>query len=438
MFVALGFLLSLIALASAAPFVDGDILPSLAALLAAGGLVAIAYRLPPFEAERFGALSRPLAIAAAVPAALVVLQMAPLPPLLSGLAHPVWASVKAGFSIPVAASISVDTGATAMALLGYLTLVGAMLLAMATTINRDRAEAVLIALTAATTAISLAALAIQLFGTPRAAASEEALDCACLGVILAAACAVLAFERHETRRAKLGLLDVKFIYPMLASLAALLICAAALVAARSGSLIFAACCGLGMFIAVFLVRRLSLGRWGAGAIGITASVIVIALVSGAAGTNPDPRLAFVKKDPVTIELTQRILADAPFLGVGAGAFSSILPIYQIGNSQEREAVTAATKLSIEMGRTALWAAVIAAAVAVAVLLRASAKRGRDSFYAAAAASCLVSLIVLAFVNVRLFGLAVPFLAVIILGLGVAQSQGRIATPRRDTPRFAQG
>jgi hypothetical protein len=159
---------------------------------------------------------------------------------------------------------------------------------------------------------------------------------------------------------------------------------------------------------------------------LTASVIVVALMTGAAGSNSDPRLAFVKKDPATLELTQRILADAPFLGVGAGAFSAIVPIYQFGDfeGQDRRAVTAAAKLSIEMGRTALWTALTAAAVAVVALLRASAKRGRDSFYASAAASCLVTLIVLAFVNVGLFGATLPILSAIILGLGIAQTQGR--------------
>ena len=437
MFVALGFLLGLIAFAAVTLFADGDLLPLLFPFLAAGGIFAFALKLPPFEAERFASLVRPVAIGAAFPALFMLLQMAPVP---TGVAHPVWASVGAGFSIPVWGSISVDIGATALALLRYLTLVGAMLLAAAVTINRDRAEITLVALTAAAVAISLAQLAMASFGALRPAASEEALDCACLGVTLAAACALLVFERHETRRAKLGLCDAKFIYPMLASLAALLICAAAIGSARSGSLIFAACCGLGMFCAVFLVRRLNLGRWGAGAIGLTATVIVVALVSGAAGTNSDPRLAFVRKDPVTLELTQRILADAPVVGVGAGAFSSILPIYEFGDvaAPERGAVTAAAALSIEMGRAALWAAVIAAAAAVVALLRASALRGRDSFYASAAASCLISLIVLAFVNVSLFGATLPVLAAAIFGLGVAQSQGRVAPPRREPQAFPPG
>ncbi|VTZ50085.1 conserved membrane hypothetical protein [Methylocella tundrae] len=425
MFVALGFLLGLVALSSVMPIVDGTMLPSFLPLLAAIGLVLVAVRLPPAEASRFGALVKPLVIGAAIPALWILFQMAPVP---AGLAHPVWASVKAGFPSPVSGSITVDIGATAMALVSYLTLVGAILLATAVTINRDRAEIVLITLTGATTLLSIGLLATSIFGMAHPAAREELLDCACLGVILASACACFVYERHETRRAKLGYGDARFVYPLLASLAAFLISATAVAISRSGSVIFAACCGVGLFGAVFLVRRLSLGRWGAGAIGLTASVIVIALISGAAGTASDPRLAFVRKDPATVELTQRILADAPFFGDGAGAFSSILPIYQFGDdgAQERKAVTAAAKLSIEMGRTMLWAAVIVAGLAVVLFLRASAKRGRDSFYAATAASCIVSLIALAFINTGLFGPTLPVLSAVIIGLGLAQSQGRNA------------
>ncbi|ACK49063.1 hypothetical protein Msil_0080 [Methylocella silvestris BL2] len=426
MFVALGFLLGLIALCLVTPFVDGAALAAFIPLLVAVGLLLVALRLPPLETARFGVLVTPVVLGALIPAIWILLQMAPAP---APLAHPVWASVKAGFPTPIWGSISVDIGATALALVRYLSLVGALLLTTALTINRDRAEVTLTALTAAATLISLAFIVIEAVGAPSSAdLREEAQSCACLGVVLAAACACLIYERHETRRAKLGFSNAKFIYPMATALIAFFICVAAVVLAHSGSLIFAASCGLVMFVAVFSVRRLNLGRWGAGAIGITGAVIVLALVTGAAGSNSDPRLAFVKKDTATIELTQRILADTPFFGDGAGAFSSILPIYQFGDAegQERRAVTAAAKLSIEMGRVILWGAVIAALLLAVDFIRAAGKRGRDSFYSAAAASCLVSLVILAFVNVSLFGPGLPLLAAIIVGLGLAQSQGRSA------------
>jgi len=432
MFIALGVLLGLISLCPIILAVDGSILPCLIPLLVALGLILASIKLAPGEAQRFANLTKLFVIGAAIPAIWILLQMLPLPlsrtqPLttISELAHPVWKSVSAGFRHGVNGSITVDIGATAIALVRYLSFVGVVLLATAATINRDRAESVLVSLTAATVLIALIAASSDLFGFGLRA-RDEAFDCAGLGVILSAACAALVFERRETRRS--GKSDARFRFGALASFVAFVICAAAIVAARSGSLIFAPSCGLVMFCAVILVRRLDLGRWGAGAIGVTASVIAIALVTGAAGHSSDPRLAFVKKDAASVELTQRILADAPFLGDGAGAFEALLPIYQSTDpgAGEGEAVTAAAKLSIEMGRPMLWLAVLAATIALLVLLRGASNRGRDSFYPAAGAACVATLLIQAFINVGLFGSALPVLAGVIFGLGLAQSQGRVS------------
>src|SRR5262249_34990809 len=143
-------------------------------------------------------LSRPFAVFAAFPAALMLIQMLPLP----FLANPVWASASAGFPHGTAGSISVDIGATALALARYLSAVGAGPLAPAVAINRERAESLLVGTTAASALISLAVLIHDAYGSGLLALREEALDCACLGVTLSAACAVLVFERYETRRYK--------------------------------------------------------------------------------------------------------------------------------------------------------------------------------------------------------------------------------------------
>jgi len=437
MFFALAVLLGLVSLCPAILTVEGAILPSLAPLLIAIGLLIASIRLPPGEAQRLNDLIRPFAVFAAIPALWILLQMLPLPmwqtqpwARISDLSHPVWASVAAGFRSGVAGSISVDIGATAIALVRYLSFIGVVVLAAAVTINRDRAESVLVSLTAATVLIALVVAFFDLFGTGFFPARDEALDCACLGIILSAASACLVVERRETRRSRSERGDARFLFAMLTCLAAFLICLIAILAARSGSLLFAASCGLGLFGAVILVRRLDLGRWGAAAIGVTASVIALALVTGAAGNSSDARLAFVRKSASSIELTQRILADAPpFLGDGAGAFESMLPIYRSADSTagDLRAVTAAAKLSVEMGRPILWIAVAAAAIMTLVLLRGAAKRGRDSFYPTAGAACLVTLIVLAFVNVGLFGAALPLLMGVILGLALAQSKGRVSS-----------
>jgi hypothetical protein len=435
MFIAFAVLLGLVSLCPAILTVEGAVLPCLIPLLVAIGLVAASLRLPTGEAQRLANLIRPFIIPAAIPALWMLLQMLPLPlwriqpwSLISGLAHPVWASVAAGFPGGDGGSITVDIGATAIALAHYLSFVGVIILATAVAINRDRAESVLVSVTAATVLIALVVAYADLFGVGPFAARDEALNCACLGVILSAACASLVFERREARRTKPERRGSRPSLALLTCLAAFLICAGAVVAARSGSLLFAASCGLALFGAVVLVRRLDLGRWGAAAIAVTAIVIASALVTGAAGNSSDPRLAFVKKNAASIELTQRILADAPFLGDGAGTFDAMLPIYQSADpaAADSKAVTAAAKLSIEMGRPILWLAVIAAAITTLVLLRGAAKRGRDSFYPTAGAACLVTLTVLAFVNVGVFGAALPSLAGVILGLGLAQSKGRVS------------
>lgn len=431
MLIALGILLSLVSFCPVILTLDGPFLPNLAPLLLAFGLILVAIWLPPGEAQRFAKRVRPFVIAAAVPAAWMLFQMLPLPvwhtgllAKISALAHPVWASAAAELRQDMAGSISVDIGATAVALVRYLTFVGVILLSTAVTMNRERAESVLVTLAIATGLVAFIVACADIVGGDFLAAREEALDCAALGVSLSAACASLVLERHEKQRAGLNLKETRFVIAASACLAAFFVCSAVIVATRSGSLIFAAGGGLVTFCAVLIVRRLDLGRWGASAITVTAIAIGVALVTGSAGTNSDPRFAFVKKDAASIELTQRILTDAPVLGDGAGTFASMVPIYQSAdaNPGDLEAVTAAAKLSIEMGRPVLWIAVLAAALATLALLRGASNRGRDYYYPAAGAACLVTMMISAFINVGLFGSALPLLAGTILGLGLAQSQ----------------
>jgi hypothetical protein len=420
---ALAILLGLLGLCPAIVIVGGPVIPYFIPLLLAAGLILASVKLAPGEAEHMTTvISRPFVLAAAFPAALMILQMLPLP----FLANPVWTSVSPGFQRGITGSISVDIGATAIALVRYLTAVGMVALTAAVAINRERAESVLIAATAATVFISVASLLRDFFNLNVLVMRDEGRDCACLGVTLSAACALLVFERHETRRSNSNQARKKFPFAMAACLAAFVICAAAVWATHAGSLAFAAGSGFLTFNAVAAIRRWALGRLGAAAIGVTAAVIATALMGVAAG-DPDPRFAFVKKDPVAIELTQRILNDAPFFGDGAGTFPALLPVYQTSNSGSRDAITVAAKLSIEMGKAMLWAAVLGTSFAVFILLRGAARRGRDSSYAAAAGACLVTIMNLAFIGIGIFGPAIALLTAAIFGLGLIQSKGRVAT-----------
>jgi hypothetical protein len=427
---ALIILLGLLGLCPVIVTVDGPIFPYLIPLLLAAGLILVSFKLTAVEAQHLSkVVSRPFVLIAAFPVVLMIIQILTLP----FLANPVWTSVSPGFRHGITGSISVDVGATVIALVYYLSAVGMVLLASAVAINRERAESILIGTTAVAVFISLACLVQDLFlenlfGINILLHRSQAFDIACLGVTLSAACGLLVFERHETRRTNNSLTRKKFQFLMVACVTGFVICAGAVAETRSGSLIFATGSGFLTFGAAVAIRRWALGRLGTAAIGITAAVIAAALVTVAA-SDPDPRFAFVKKDAASVELTQRILNDAPFFGDGAGSFRALLPIYQSTNtgSAGPGAVTAAAQLSIEMGKMSLWLAVLAASFAVFALLRGASHRGRDSFYAATAGACLVTLMNLAFVNIGLAGTAIVLLSAAIFGLGLSQSKGRVAS-----------
>jgi len=426
-------LIILLCLLSLCPIIitaDGPLLLPFIPLLLSGGLIIVSKKLPPGEMQHLNSVfSRPLIIGAAIPAGWMIVQMLPLP----FLANPIWTSVSPGLPRGVTGSISVDIGATALALVHYLSAAGMLLFAAAVTVNRERAETILISATAAAALVSVACLVQDLFvegyfGINILAHREQAFDIACLGVILSAACGLFVFERHETRGVGTRGARRKFLLALAACLVSFVLCAGAIAVTRAGSLIFAAGSGFLTFIAVAAIRRWALGRLGAAAISVTAAVIAIALVTVAA-SDPDPRFAFVKKSRASIELTQRILSNAPFFGVGAGSFMSLKPIYQSGDPSARDAVvvTAAAKLSGEMGKVMLWFAVLAASMGVFVLLRGASRRGRDSFYAAAAGACLVTLMILGFINTAVTGSAIVLLSGAVLGLGLTQSKSRVVS-----------
>jgi tryptophan-rich sensory protein len=422
---ALYIVLGLLGLCPAVITLDGAVISSFIPLLVSAGLIVVAIKLPQSEAQHLARVfPRPLVVIAAVPALLMLVQMLPL----QFLANPVWTSVSAAFPRGITGSISVDIGATAISLSRYLSVVGAVVLSAAVSTDRSRAEVVLAGGLASIVLVSLAFLSQDMTSARFSVNREEALDCACLGVTLASACGILVFERYERRRYKPNQNPKNFMFGALLSVIAFLICAGAVAVTRSGPVAFAAVSGLLTFWASVVIRRFRLGRFGAAAIGVTAVTIAATLVAVAA-TDSDPRFAFVKNGTTVAEITRRILADAPFFGDGAGAFSALAPIYRSSGAgpEELGVLAAAAQLSIEMGQVTLWIAIMMASFVVYVLLRGAAHRGRDSFYAAGAGACIVTLMLLAFVSIGLAGQGLILLSAIILGLGLTQSKSRVLT-----------
>jgi len=420
----------LVALIFASPVIllwDGLIMQSIVAGIVAVALVITARTLRPGETGFLVSVIRlPIAVAA-IPALWVVFQLLPL----RVLTHPIWKSAEAALQHPLAGTISVDPGASIIALGHYLSVAVIAFLSAAVAVDRQRAEWILFALTAAVTVIALIVLTHDLFlpGAWLAAyARTQAIDCAGLGTIIAAAACIRVIERSETRHTSpqrwIPILSQSFI----ACSAALVICGAALTLGANHEVLFASGCGLLALACLVSIRRFGFGLWGIAGIAVPAAGIAIILVA----LHPTERgtsvlLAFAGDTQRSLTaLNERMLDDAPLVGTGAGTFAALAPIYREMDDPPSGPVasTAAGAFAIELGEPMLWLITAATAGSILMLLRASLLRGRDSFYAAMGGSGLITLLLLAFINAGLLGTATGLIAAAALGLAIAQSKSR--------------
>jgi len=410
------------------PFIllrDGAIANGVIAGLAAVGIAFVSRTMRPGEAEFLISTMRPVAVLAAVPALWMVIQLLPL----RAIAHPIWASIETAVGHPLAGSITIDLGASVMALGLYLSVGAVALLSAAVAVDRQRAAWVLFTLMGATALIALVLLTADLPGLAflngAGALSDraQAIDCVAIGTIVSAAAVIRTVERYETRQAS----DATLVGTFAASCAALVICTAVLAFSSTGATMIAAGYGLGALIAVTIIRRLGLGPWGIAAIAVPAMGLVALLIASQPGLRAKGvTLAFAAPSaPALTSASQRILDDSTWTGTGAGTFAAVMPIYRdIDDPETATAPTAAAALSIELGRPMFWLIVIVIVGAIVILLRASLQRGRDSFYPAAGAGCLITLLLLAFMNAGILGTATAVIAAAMLGLALVQRKSR--------------
>lgn len=425
MFAPFVLLISLIAATPVIIFVDVALVDGLVIAVVAMAVALVGLTMRPGEFSYLLTILRLTAIFAAVPAICIVLQL--LPVKFIGLSHPIWDSAAEALGHPVRGSISVDTGATLLALCRYVSVVAIIFLATAVAIDRQQAGWLLTALTIATTIIAVIVIGHELGAfSLNKNLGTDARDSIALGTVLSTATAIRTFERHETRRRRAEISTAGFTFFLLASLFSFATCWIAISFNATGPLIFAIICGLATLIIVVSIRRLGLGSWGCSAIIATAMVAVISIVVVHLPTRTmDLTLAFVTHGPL-VSITGHILADGTWIGTGAGTFAALLPIYRDVDdlAAGSAAPSTAAAIAVEMGRPFLWTAVAVATAAAMFLLRGSLRRGRDSFYPAAGASCIVVLAVLSFINAGLFGATTAIIAPAILGLALAQSRGR--------------
>lgn len=409
---------------------DGPIMQGLVTVTAAVSVAIVALRIRPGEAGFLSSVIRPVAIVAGIPALWMVIQLMPLQNV--GLAHPIWKSAAAAIGQPLAGSISIDPGATLISLAQYLSAVAIGLVAAAVAIDRLRAEWTLLALTIATALIALMALVDSIGNFAWLGSSSQAVyaatDSAGLGVILAAAAAFHATERANARPEPKSTFRA---WPKLAiSLAALAICGLCVIIVGTSVTYFAVACGVATTVATIMIRRFSLGPWGVAAVTSIMLFAAIAVITFQSSSRPvGLMVAFASQVPAPlINVTQRILAETNWAGTGAGTFAAVVPIYR--NIDElgagHIAPTAAAGITVEMGRAFFWLILAAVISIISMLLRGALRRQRDSSYATAGASCIVTITLLSFGNSALFSTSVAIIAAAAMGIAIAQSKSRLA------------
>ena len=397
---------------------DGLITQTLVTGAVAAAMMISFRALRPGETKFFVSIIRPLAVTAAVPALWMVMQVIPI----RALAHPMWKSAETALGHPLAGTISVDIGATVLALGQYLSMAAVAFVSAAVAVDRQRAEWLLFALTGACTLIGLLVLAHALFpsgaGVP-VFVPAPAIDCAAIGTIIASTACIRAIERYETRR------STAVLRTSIASCIALAICILAVLLGGTHQVLIAAACGCATLVLIEIIRLFALS-------GLTLTVITVFVTISAISlvvVQPFERgrsllLAFATSSSATTAASERMLADTPLVGTGAGTFAALLPIYhEIDDPAAGPvAATTAATLAIELGEPMFWLIVAATAASIFILFRASLRRGRDLFYSAMGGSCLVTLLLLAFNNAGLLGTAASLIAAVALGLAFAQSK----------------
>ena len=419
----------------AAPFLvvwNGPLVWSLVVAYVAIGVVAVALALRPGEASYLATVMRPFGVATALPAVWMLIQAVPMP--ISGLLHPVWISAREALDDPSLGFISVDPGATLVALSHYLAALGILLLSAVVTVARERAERGLTLLAAVTSFVAAARIVQEIAGVgflddPAADASLNAAAVAisALGIIIAAAASIRAVERFETRRSAAAMSVAKFGQTLVLCLLPLAICACAIGFYAARGVVFAVACAIATMVWGVVVRRIGLGPWfraitAAMAIG-GAAVIVLSQWSA---EKASVSLRFAASPSATVlSLAQRLVSDASWTGGGAGTFAALVPIYRAGDDAIGSvAPTMAANIAVELGWPALWAIMLIMVYLFALLVHGTLRRGRDSFYVTAAAGAAILLSLESFCDASLANPGVIVIAATLLGLGIAQSASR--------------
>jgi hypothetical protein len=400
--------------------------------LAAAIMLVVTAMGPQAEIATTAQLLKRFSLAILFPILWMVLQTVPLP--FASLVNPIWSTTAIALNEPsLAGFISLDPGATFRSLISYLVALSLVVSTVIITKDRYRARTILLVLSVVTTFMSVEVLIGQLdsfagmipsAGTPPAStfAATAALAALTNGAII-----VMAIEGHLHQPDAGNLFSGPLLFRVFLGLSGIAVSFAAMRALAQGSL-FAAV-GLGFFVILFVavVRRLGARTW--------TSAILFAILVAVTSAMALPRLQLGQSAellgfvtlaaPDSVVLAQRALSDASWVGSGVGTFELLSKIYQdFGAKPIAIPPSTAVSIAIEWGRPALLILIGFAVQLFFFTFRGAVRRGRDSFFASAAAAAIAVVICEGFLDSSLLNPAVQIIIAVMIGLGLSQTAGR--------------
>jgi hypothetical protein len=343
-------------------------------------------------------------------------QLVPLP--LSS-AHPIWASAHDVLGGLPLGPITADIGLTLNALLLALAAISLLGVTVVVVRNRSRAQLILFVLSGVA---AVAALILDLHRLLPAFAADVPHDLtttlAGLGLMLNLAVIQLAAERAETHHSVLRSAAIG-----LCGLVGALVSAAAIFGFSGTNSAIAAAFGVVLMLLILVIRRLDLSPLAASALSVAALVGAAIVLSFLFEQSSGPVLMRLVPEmgAETKAALERMLADTRWFGAGAGTFAAVGRIYQSDAGAVLNAPSAATAVFAGMGWIGLAAMIAVSLIALVRLVFGALQRGRDSFFPAAAAACVLFALVQSFAGPGLLRPAAILCLSVIVGLGLSQS-----------------
>ncbi|WP_448041486.1 hypothetical protein [Bradyrhizobium liaoningense] len=346
----------------------------------------------------------------------IAAQLVPLP---LSWAHPIWASAHDALGGLSLGPITADIGLTVNALLLALAAISSLGVTILVVRNRSRAELVLLVLSGVT---AVSALMLDLHRLSPKLATNAPFDLttslAGFGLMLNLAVMQLAAERAEThhpvlRSAAIGL----------CGLVGALLSAAAIFGFSGTNSAIAAAFGIVLMLLILVIRRLDLSPLAASALSVAALIGVAIVLTFLFEKSSGPVLLRLvpNMEAETKAILERMLADTRWFGAGAGTFAAVGRIYQSDAGAVLAAPSAAMAVFAGMGWIGLAAMIAVSLIALVRLFFGALQRGRDSFFPAAAAACVLFALVQSFAGPGLLRPAAILCLAVIVGLGLSQS-----------------